>query len=205
MYQLVEIFLDLIYPPTYEEKLVRTISQEHITHLYQPRIHKNTIVLSQYKNKQIKALIHCNKYRGNKRAATLLALLLVKHFKNGSNTIQIIPIPLSKERYRERGFNQVEIVLSTLKHMFPELHITIIPALERIRHTVPQTTLDKQARESNLYQAFTLTKHSAVIDPSIPTIIVDDVHTTGATLYAAHACLQAIVTKNNLQRLAFAG
>ena len=204
MYRLVEIFLDFIYPPTYEEKTIRSISRADIKNLYQPRNNKNTTVLSRYQNKQIKALIHCNKYRGNRRAATLLAHLLIQHFEHHNQPIQIVPIPLSKERYRERGFNQVETILTALKNK-STLDVIVIPGLRRIRHTTPQTTLDKQARENNLYEAFTTTKYCADIDITKPVFILDDVHTTGATLLAAKHCLARKIPQNTIIRLSLAG
>ena len=204
MYKLVEIFLDLIYLPTYEEKIIRNISSVDIKNLYQPRTNKNTLVLSRYQNKYLKALIHCNKYRGNRRAAILLAHLLIQHFEHHNQSIQIVPIPLSKERYRERGFNQVETILSALKNN-STLNIVVIPALQRVRHTAPQTTLDKKSRENNLYQAFKVTECCVKIDTTKPIFILDDVHTTGATLLAAKQCLTEKIPPSSIVRLALTG
>lgn len=95
----------------------------------------------------------------------------------------IIPVPLSTQRYRTRGYNQ-----STMlgKIIAKGLHIPIdVSACSRIRNTKMQARLAKKDRGVNLQGAFiakTRAKHIA---------LVDDVVTTGSTVRAASYALQA--------------
>jgi ComF family protein len=97
-----------------------------------------------------------------------------------------VPVPLGKERRRERGFNQVEEIA---RRVAKELGITIDTALlERVRETASQVSLPRRAREENMRGAFSAA-HPA--NPSYTYIVLDDVITTGATLQAAIDALRA--------------
>jgi competence protein ComFC len=90
----------------------------------------------------------------------------------------LIPVPLHKSRYRERGFNQSEIIAEEISK------ITDVPvlknALKRKKNTKDQTNLSPQQREENVSGAFAVTQPEMVNGKRI--ILVDDVITTGATL-----------------------
>lgn len=112
----------------------------------------------------------------------------------------LVPVPLSKRRYRERGYNQVELVLrESLKHLPCAFSINT-HLLRRVRDTPPQTKLGRNARLKNMEGAFECVElpHSGVTY-----ILVDDVATTGATLQAGH---EALVSKGaqEVQMLALA-
>lgn len=87
---------------------------------------------------------------------------------------QLIPVPLHKNRLKQRGFNQAQRISQRLSSA---LKIeTNINSVIRVRPTLPQTSLNANARQRNLQGCFqvngALAKHVA---------IVDDVMTTGAT------------------------
>jgi ComF family protein len=90
----------------------------------------------------------------------------------------LIPVPLHKSRYRERGFNQSDIVaegiskitgLSVLKNV-----------LKRKKNTKDQTDFSREQREENVRGAFVVAEPEMINGKKI--ILVDDVITTGATL-----------------------
>ena len=91
-----------------------------------------------------------------------------------------MPIPLGKERLKERGFNQAEEVA---KRAVQELGIKIeTELLVRTRETISQISLAREKREENMRGAFIATRRA---DPTYTYVIIDDVLTTGATLQSA--------------------
>jgi ComF family protein len=90
----------------------------------------------------------------------------------------LIPVPLHKSRYRERGFNQSEIVAEEISK------IAGLPLLKNVllrkKNTKDQTNLSFQEREENVKGAFVVTQPEIINGKRI--VLVDDVITTGATL-----------------------
>jgi competence protein ComFC len=99
----------------------------------------------------------------------------------------VVPVPLSKERSRQRGYNQAgllarPIALAFSKPFHPQ-------ALERWRDTASQVGLSVAERAANVSGAFKAANH---LVKNRHVLIVDDVTTTGATIQAcAEALLQA--------------
>lgn len=98
----------------------------------------------------------------------------------------IIPMPLSRERLRERGYNQSLVLAKTL-----DAHKVVHQLLLRIQDTPPQRTLPRSERLRNVEHAF-------AVDPLLHTqlagkrvLLLDDVMTSGASLYAAARTLRA--------------
>ena len=92
----------------------------------------------------------------------------------------VIPLPLSPERLEERGFNQA---ITLAKHLAKDKLIT--HTLIKTRDTAPQRTLDREARQRNIANAFALQANTDVAFKGKHVLLVDDVTTTGATLAAA--------------------
>lgn len=155
---------------------------------YSPHPHQNIVCLSNYTDPTIKALITENKYHNNPAASKYLAQLLEAWLKTQTLPIVLMPIPLSKEREQERGYNQVTEVLKHFKSDKPcSLDET---SLKRTRHTTPQTSLPRTARLKNLNGAFACDKEKINSYKNCLLVLVDDVATTGATLAEARAELQ---------------
>ncbi|HEX9396372.1 MAG TPA: ComF family protein [Burkholderiales bacterium] len=125
-------------------------------------------------------LIHALKFRGELALAPLLGgFLLEKIHSNEADFV--IPVPLSNERLRERGYNQaVEIARATGKPV--ELDLCI-----RQRHTPQQADLPWSERQRNVRGAFACTRR---LDGQ-SVAVVDDVMTTGATLAEVATTLKA--------------
>lgn len=96
----------------------------------------------------------------------------------------IVALPLSRERQRERGFNQTEEIARGVSR---RLGIPRASLLERIRHGTPQAGLPWQRRQRNVQGAF---RCRAEV-PGRHVAIVDDVMTTGATVREAARTLRA--------------
>jgi ComF family protein len=124
----------------------------------------------------VRQLVHRFKYQGWWRLAESFALRmapLVRHVAQAD----LVPIPLARRRRRARGYNQAEQLAIALGA------ITGLPVrperLRRARETVTQTRLTPEHRRANLATAF------SGIEDNRPVILVDDVFTTGATLFSA--------------------
>ncbi|MDO9545289.1 MAG: ComF family protein [Pelolinea sp.] len=89
----------------------------------------------------------------------------------------IVPIPLGKQREKERGYNQSALIASPISNYFD------IPindhALTRIRETRSQVGLNYEERNNNIKDAFQADR-SAVFRKSV--LLIDDIATTCATL-----------------------
>ncbi len=90
------------------------------------------------------------------------------------------PIPLSNERLIERGFNQVSEMLEAAAVDYRLL-------LDRKHHATPQAKKTRKERLAGI-QPFVL-----AVDPSLikgqTIFLIDDVYTTGQTLFHAASCL----------------
>lgn len=105
----------------------------------------------------------------------------------------VIPVPLSENRLRERGFNQAELIAACVAHAF-ELKLDR-DILIRTRDTKQQSRLQYDARVFNVHNAFGSIQ--AVEGKRI--LLVDDVFTTGSTaLNCARALINAGASKTIL-------
>jgi competence protein ComFC len=101
----------------------------------------------------------------------------------------IIPVPLHRSRRRERGFSQSEILARRLAALLQiELNAEI---LRRIRPTRQQAKLEESQRWENVKNAFGLTVNGGPSISGKAILLVDDIVTTGATIYEAAKPLQS--------------
>ena len=145
-----------------------------------------------YREPAVEDLLRSLKYDHSLHAARLCAELLEDYLREEISSIRsfsarrilLVPVPLHKDRLRERGFNQIEIVLQYLP---PEFHdgslASVVSALLRVRATKQQTHLSREKRIQNVAGAFELSPSHSVKDVNV--ILIDDVVTTGATLVEA--------------------
>ncbi|MDD5411259.1 MAG: ComF family protein [Methylobacter sp.] len=135
---------------------------------YAPFIHQGAI----------RHLISTLKFGANYKNARLLGMLLAEHLKQTAERPNLIlPIPLHKARYRQRGFNQaIEIARTVSRELQIPLDLT---SCHRHRDTPHQTDLSAKKRRKNLKNAFSLIKPI----PAQHIAILDDVMTTGSTAH----------------------
>lgn len=117
-------------------------------------------------------LVHALKFRGELALAPLLAGLLADKLR-GDRVDHVVPVPLSAERLRRRGYNQAVEIARHLRKDALELALC-----ERTRDAPPQIELPYAERQRNVRGAFRCTR--ALIGARVA--VVDDVMTTGATL-----------------------
>lgn len=121
-------------------------------------------------------LIQSLKYSGNLPVAPLLAELLLPVLQDERRPDVIVPMPLSTERLRERGFNQS---LELARIIGGGLGIPVdAEACVRVLHGEAQSALPFKRRAQNIKGAFVCLGDFA----GRSVAVVDDVLTTGSTL-----------------------
>jgi ComF family protein len=97
----------------------------------------------------------------------------------------IVPVPLSRERLIERGYNQAWQIARPLgRALRTRADATLV---RRVLHTPAQSRLDRDLRRRNVARAFALTQPVRGLHVGV----VDDVMTSGATLDALANMLKA--------------
>ncbi len=185
VYRFFSYLCDIVFPPSKDASLVRTLDIGTMRKLYVCRSVHTTCALSAYSDPRVRALVHEAKFQGNKKAYILLGNLLARYVDTITPPDYIIPIPLSAKRLRTRGYNQVAEVITHA--IIPSMTQIRTDILLRTRDTRPQTELKRAERLVNLRDAFGVADSAEITGKHI--LIIDDVLTTGATLHAAKAAL----------------
>ncbi len=146
----------------------------------------------------ISTLLMDLKFRGRQSGLATLGALAAQARVDQmfSKADLVIPVPLHLERLRQRGFNQALLLARTCLPG-PDNNIGV-DLLQRHRATPPQIKLDGRARRRNLKGAFTVVWPEKIKGRTI--LLVDDVHTTGATL---HECAKTLKKAGALRVEAF--
>lgn len=207
-----EAMLDALVPPRARSARIKKRSLEDIPLC--PTSHEllgaRITTIMKYQDAVVQDLIRSLKYDGTGHAAHLSASLLADYLREeiaaarafSPRRILLVPIPLHASRARERGFNQIELVLNALPPEFKDgtLSKISVRALVRPRATPQQTRLSRAARIKNVSGAFLVPDEKLIRDSHV--FLIDDVTTTGATLREASKPLQKSGAKVTLLALA---
>lgn len=206
-----QICLDVMFPPTDRSRFVRELDAATINELPEAQTIDDDFISAvfDYQNKTTKAIVQAAKYDGSRKAARLMGktmydeiFSLCERRRIISKQIGLVPIPLSPDRLRNRGFNQCQRIIQAITTAAGSAkHLQTRDVLEKTRPTQPQTNLSRNKRKQNLRSCFQLTPEASVSGEDL--IIIDDVTTTGATFKAAQQALQA-GNPNSISALAFA-
>lgn len=134
----------------------------------------------------VKRALHNLKYYRNFSMGEALAAHMTDFAKGLNWPLDlVIPIPLGRQRMKERGYNQAGMIAEPLAMA---LDIEFAPkALMRCKETRSQVGLSKQERQKNVCEAF---QAAGVSGKTI--LVLDDVSTTGSTVSSsAEALLSA--------------
>jgi ComF family protein len=145
---------------------------------------------------RMKAAIHALKYERLHPAAKglgrMLAQAIAKLATEAPGEMLVVPVPLHRSKYSERGFNQARSLavhaLKALSKTHPQWRLTLASrTLMRLRATASQAGLTRHQRRLNVRGAFEVADPAAVSKKHI--LLIDDIFTTGATARASSQAL----------------
>lgn len=124
----------------------------------------------------LKKAINLLKYHNMKRLSKPLSEMILQMEIPYADAV--IPVPLYKDRLRQREFNQSALLAKfTAKNSGMSL---IVDCLVKVKDTIPQVGLSSRERRKNIRNAFGVENKELIKGKVI--IILDDVITTGATV-----------------------
>lgn len=106
----------------------------------------------------------------------------------------ILPVPISKKRHNQRGYNQTELIAREISKLTELLVVT--NCLYKQKNNVPQSTLNKENRIQNVKDAYKIKNSRIINNKNI--ILFDDIYTTGST---ANECSK-ILKENGAKTIA---
>ncbi|MFA6177289.1 MAG: phosphoribosyltransferase family protein [Candidatus Paceibacterota bacterium] len=158
--------------------------------------------LYDYRHPAIKKSLWLFKYKNKKRLANIFAEIIYEKILEELSELSVlenfvepilIPIPLSSSRYRERGYNQAELICKEIIKI-NNLRDNISLRLEnniliKIKEREHQARIkNRNERLKNIIGSFTVRKSELIKNRNI--ILIDDIITTGATLSEARKVLK---------------
>lgn len=168
--------------------------------------------LYDYRHPIIKKSLWLLKYKGKKRLANIFAEIIYEKILEELSELSVmenfiepmlIPIPLSPKRYKERGYNQAELIcrellkINDIRHgVYLKLENNILIKTKETEHQA--RIKDRRIRLKNLSGSFAVKnekkndKKNKNIDliKGRNIILIDDITTTGATLNEARKVLR---------------
>lgn len=141
------------------------------------------------KHGKVQHLIHNLKYNGQQHIGTALGQWLGNELALSTSfreVTTVIPVPLHRRRYQERGYNQVERFGKEIAKLLEATYLNNV--LIKTKNTNKQAKSDKYDRWKNSMDAYEIRNAEGLEDHHV--LLVDDLITTGATL---EACAQQLL------------
>jgi ComF family protein len=160
-----------------------------------------------YRHPPLKKALWLLKYKGKKNIAKIFAEILHSKILEELSDLAVmenfhdailIPIPLSRKRYRERGYNQTELICKEMAKLDNNLHFKLEKdILIKPKDTEHQARIEnKSERLKNILGSFSIkNKQNADLVKNRNIILLDDILTTGATLREAKKVLKQAGTR----------
>lgn len=124
------------------------------------------------------------KFHRVKGAARPLAELLHEQLPSFSENVEIVPIPTVRSHVRQRGYDQVELIV---QHFASLRTMPVCHYLERMTNAT-QHVVGKDERLVQAEKAFSLKECEGIYGKTV--LLIDDIVTTGATLQSAATLLK---------------
>ena len=136
----------------------------------------------------LRQAVHALKYDGLRALAQPMGRLMAAIWREHRlQADYIVPVPLHSQRMKERGYNQSWLLANVLA---AEVGVTATErALARMRDTPAQVSLSAQERRANVSGAF-VANNEVLSNRRV--VLLDDVCTSGATLLACAAAIEAV-------------
>lgn len=131
------------------------------------------------------SLIHDFKYSKIDALGEPLGKLMIRALPVDLKIDCIVPVPLHWSRRMWRGFNQTELLAAPIAR---RLNVPIVKALRKRKHTTSQALSTPAQRRANLIGALQVSKRDPVAGKRV--LLIDDVYTTGSTLFACSKILR---------------
>ena len=111
----------------------------------------------------------------------VLENLFLKTFLNSSfqNTTKIIPVPLSKNRFAERGFNQAFLLAQSLSKA-TQIKLDDKSLIRQANLSKHRAGMDRKARMESVKKVFEVAAPRLIENEIV--LLIDDVFTSGATV-----------------------
>lgn len=90
----------------------------------------------------------------------------------------IIPVPISRKRKKERGYNQSELIAKEIAQILSIKYNN--QSLFKTKNIIEQSKLNKEDRQKNIQGVYELHQPQLVEDKKI--LLIDDIYTTGSTV-----------------------
>lgn len=133
-----------------------------------------------YESTAVKELVHNLKYGSIHRISELLGEYLVQRVIRSDMKFDdyvVVPVPSSKKRQNQRGYNQAELIA---RYLCKRLNLRGALALEKIAETKPQVSFGREQRIKNIVGSIICCDEEFVLGKKV--LLIDDISTTGATL-----------------------
>lgn len=109
-----------------------------------------------------------------------------KNLKTGN--LVLVPIPITKESYRKRKYNQSELIAQKIIKCLPEIRVEKNVLIKTKNHAPQNKIKGKIKRFQNIKNSFGLKNYEKIKNMSV--VLIDDVLTTGATIQEARRVLR---------------
>ena len=138
-------------------------------------------------------LISRLKFRATPAVARTLSRLMVTAVQDAQERAPdlIVPIPLSRQRWRERGYNQSWLLAQGVAQSMDWSNRLCSQTLVRVKDTKRLMGMQADERRQHIQQAFQVNEALAHQVAGQHVVVVDDVMTTGATVNEAARTLWA--------------
>ena len=165
----------------------KTTNFETFCHRCDAHFYDRAVAVGVYENAISASVLHL---KNEPFISRRLRNLFLARFEDSGfqDATKVIPVPLSKKRFLERGFNQAAVVAEILAG---RTKISLDEkSLSRILHTPSRrAAMDNKAREMSVKNAFEVKRPKLIENETI--LLVDDIFTSGST--ASH-CAKVLKT-----------